>query len=36
MGASFWDRWNPLVCYRSESGGWYVRIIYRSFHIVPL
>jgi hypothetical protein len=36
MGGSFWDRWNPLVLYRSECGGWYLRLFYRSFHIIPL
>lgn len=33
MGASWWERWNPFVLYRSESGGWYLRLFYRSFHI---
>lgn len=35
MEGSFWDRWNPLVIYRSECGGWFVRIFYRGFHVIP-
>jgi hypothetical protein len=33
MAGRFWDSWNPLKFYRSEMGGWYVRLFWRGFHI---
>lgn len=35
MRGTWWDRWNPFVLYRSEAGGWYLRLFWRGFLIIP-
>jgi len=33
MGASLWERMKPITWYRSELGGWYLRLWLAGFHI---
>src|SRR6516164_2269706 len=32
MGASWWERWKLVTWYRSECGGWYVRVWHVGLH----
>lgn len=34
MGSSWWHRLKLVVFYKSEAGGWYLRIGRAGFHIV--
>lgn len=34
MLGSWWRRWQPIAFYRSEMGGWYLRLGRCGYHIV--